>query len=446
MIPEPRIRYVTTEDGVSIAYWTMGEGPWLLYLPPLPQHAQLEWRFDDKVSLYTWLTRNQNVVRLDARNTGLSQRGVADASIEALTQDVEAVLARVGVDRFSVFGHGTGGALAVRLAAAWPERVERLILVEAMLPGAPPTPAREALSATLEHDWETYSEVIAGICWGWGHKDRHAYAGLFRASIDPGDIVRTYDLMRSPLPPLGAIRAPTLIVHHRDSNLTSVEEGRRLAAEIPNAHLVLLEGRYVGESSVDPRMRAAVDEFLGAHPVPARATQPGGPALRTVLFTDLVGHSAMMQRLGDARGRAILREHERITRETLAAHGGEEVKTMGDGFLASFASVTAATECAIALQRACAAWNAASHEQIGIRVGLNAGEPIEEDGDLFGATVILASRIAARASGGEILIPEPVRHLLSGKAFRFADRGEFVPKGFDDAVRVYEIAWRDEPS
>ena len=134
-----------------------------------------------------------------------------------------------------------------------------------------------------------------------------------------------------------------------------------------------------------------------------------------MLFTDIVGHTEMMQRLGDAKGRDVLREHERITRETLKAHGGAEVKTMGDGFMASFGSVTSAMECAIALQRAFAAHTESMPEPLHVRVGLNAGEPIEEDGDLFGATVILASRIAAKAGAGEILVPDTVRGLLSGK-------------------------------
>ena len=152
----------------------------------------------------------------------------------------------------------------------------------------------------------------------------------------------------------------------------------------------------------------------------------------------------------------VLREHERITRETLKAHGGAEVKTMGDGFMASFGSVTQAVECAIALQRAFAA-RSDSHdrrdaalapstpapEPLSVRVGLNAGEPIEEDGDLFGATVILASRIAAKAAAGEILVPDTVRGLLSGKGFVFGDRGEFVPKGFDEGVRVWDVRWRE---
>ena len=158
-----------------------------------------------------------------------------------------------------------------------------------------------------------------------------------------------------------------------------------------------------------------------------------------MLFTDIVGHTAIMQRLGDARGRDLLREHERITRELLAEHGGAEVKTMGDGFMASFASVTKAMDCAIALQRAFAARDG---EPLQIRVGLNAGEPIEEDGDLFGAAVILASRICAQAGAGEILVPEPVRHLLAGKSYVYADRGDFIPKGFEDRMRLYEVRWQ----
>jgi class 3 adenylate cyclase len=152
----------------------------------------------------------------------------------------------------------------------------------------------------------------------------------------------------------------------------------------------------------------------------------------------------MMSRLGDERGREVLREHERITREVLKAHGGTEVKTMGDGFMASFGSVTKAVECAVALQRAMEAQNQEPRtENLSVRVGLNAGEPIEEDGDLFGATVILASRIAAKAEGGEILVADTVRGLCSGKGFLFADRGEFVAKGFEEPVRVYEVRWRE---
>jgi class 3 adenylate cyclase len=111
--------------------------------------------------------------------------------------------------------------------------------------------------------------------------------------------------------------------------------------------------------------------------------------------------------------------------------------------MASFGSVTKAMDCAIALQRAFAAHTDSMPEPLHVRVGLNAGEPIEEDGDLFGSTVILASRIAARAGAGEILIPEPLRHLLTGKSYVYADRGETLLKGFEDAVRLYEVRWQE---
>ena len=238
---------------------------------------------------------------------------------------------------------------------------------------------------------------------------------------------------------------PTLVISMKGRTNLDPEWSRELASRIPGARFVTRESSEL--LMVDDAVVAIVEEFLGiaAAGNPARAAaRPEAGAFRTVLFTDIVGHTEMMQRLGDAKGRDVLREHERITREPLKAHGGAEVKTMGDGFMASFGSVTSAMECAIALQRAFADAHASRcRSRSHVRVGLNAGEPIEEDGDLFGATVILASRIAAKAGAGEILVPDTVRGLLSGKNFLFTDRGEFVPKGFDDPVRLYEVRWQE---
>jgi class 3 adenylate cyclase len=224
--------------------------------------------------------------------------------------------------------------------------------------------------------------------------------------------------------------------------------GQAVAASIPGAEFFVRRGS--GSSFVFEQSRPAIDairSFLGdADPREAAPTDVAR-GVRTVLFTDLVGHTEMMRRLGDAKGRDVLREHERITRGVLKEYGGAEVKTMGDGFMASFGSVTKAMDCAIALQRAFDAWNkgdgARQAAPLQVRVGLNAGEPIEEDGDLFGSTVIMASRVAAQAGAGEILIPEPLRHLLSGKSYVYADRGETMLKGFEDAVRLYEVRWRE---
>ncbi len=127
-----------------------------------------------------------------------------------------------------------------------------------------------------------------------------------------------------------------------------------------------------------------------------------------------------------------------MTREALAAHGGAEVKTLGDGFLASFSSPQQALDCAVAVQRAFAAHKG---EALSVRVGVNAGEPIAEDDDLFGASVIVAARIAAKADGGEILVSDVVRQLVAGKGFLFSDTGEHVLKGLEDPVRVWELRW-----
>jgi class 3 adenylate cyclase len=117
------------------------------------------------------------------------------------------------------------------------------------------------------------------------------------------------------------------------------------------------------------------------------------------------------------------------------------VKSLGDGFMACFSSATGALECAIALQRAFAEHNESAEEPTRVRIGLNAGEPIAEDEDLFGTAVILAARIAAKAEGGEIVVSDTVRGLVAGKGFLFSDRGDVVLRGFEDPVRLYEVRW-----
>jgi class 3 adenylate cyclase len=229
-----------------------------------------------------------------------------------------------------------------------------------------------------------------------------------------------------------------------------VSLSRDLASKIPGGRLAMLEGvsPYPAAGEIEPAVRA-IQEFLGARrqdapPAPSRS------AFRTVFFTDLVGHSEMMRRLGDEGGRAVLREHEKITREVLRLHEGTEVKSLGDGFLASFGSVAQAVTCAVALQRRFQEWNrgqeVSGFNALHVRIGLHAGEPIEDDDDLFGTTVILASRIAATAGGGEILVGGVVRDLCAGKGFSFLDRGLVVPKGFEEPLNLYEVAWRERPA
>jgi class 3 adenylate cyclase len=181
----------------------------------------------------------------------------------------------------------------------------------------------------------------------------------------------------------------------------------------------------------------------------ARFGVRSGTSFRTILFTDIEKHNELIRLLGDHVGRQVLREHERVTREALRAHGGSEVKSMGDGFLASFNSTQKALECAIALQRSLAAENLGAglsgplSEGLRVRVGINAGEPIAEDDDLFGTAVIAAARIASLAAGGEILVANVVRELVAGKGFLFSDRGEQALRGLEDPVRLWDLRWQD---
>jgi len=245
---------------------------------------------------------------------------------------------------------------------------------------------------------------------------------------------------------LSEVRSAALVLHRREALTPSVDVARSLASGIPNARLALLEGSSLAPFLEDTdAVLKAIDEFLGeGEKAAGEAEQPEAGAFRTILFTDVEGSTALTQRLGDAKARELLREHERIVREALKSHGGSEVKTTGDGFMTSFSSATRALESAIAMQRAFAEHNESAQEPIRVRVGLNAGEPVAEEEDLFGTAVNLAKRICDQAEPGQILASDVVQQLAAGKGFTFADQGEATLKGFDEPVRLHEVRWQEE--
>jgi class 3 adenylate cyclase/pimeloyl-ACP methyl ester carboxylesterase len=465
MTIEARIEYVTTDEGVSLACTKFGSGPPLIYhfSGPYVSHFEMEFEFPPVQAACEALARVATVIRYDFRNTGLSTRGVEDVSVAAHVRDLDAVMRHFQLESAALLYPFHATKIAVEYAAAQPERVTALVLWAANLDAAGSrwgTPVTDILNAALRLGHEAYASLFAVMTVGLeAHANAAWYARWVCEASNLDDFIRVDAAIHAHNSREAAarVRTPTLFASRRlpSYNLgpPSPEMIRKhraltthIAATIPGAQSVSFDGTsawIAGEEFVTGRIPKFLNEILAKgdpQGIDSGAPTPGG--LRTVLFTDIVGHTEMMQRLGDAKGRDVLREHERLTRETLKAHGGTEVKTMGDGFMASFGSVTSAIECAIALQRAFATHTESMPEPLYVRVGLNAGEPIEEDGDLFGATVILASRIAAKAGAGEILVPDTVRGLLSGKQFLFSDRGEFVPKGFDDAVRLYEVRWR----
>jgi class 3 adenylate cyclase len=461
---EPRIQYAKTADGVSIAFWTLGEGMPLVHMPiDINQsHIQLEWQMGDWRRWYERLAEHRMVVRYDHRGTGLSERDVTDYSREKFLLDLQAVVDRIGLQRFALFAPWSCGLGAVAYAAGHSERVSYLILWCSFARASYLLAATRvrALEALLHVDWKAATETWARIMLGEPDDAAAREAAVFfRQATTPEAVQATIEANREldvrPLLPL--VRAPTLVLDRREiPDRDSARLARDLVSGIPDARLALLEGTSGSpwHGDVDSVL-TAIDEFLGeGEEAATEANAPEAGAFRTVLFTDVEGSTALTERLGDAKARQVMREHERITREALKAHGGTEVKSLGDGFMASFSSATRALECAIAMQQAFAEHNAALLRQaqdahtepveVHVRVGLNAGEPIAEDEDLFGTAVILAARIAAKAEGGEILASDVVRQLVAGKGFLFSDRGDVVLRGFEDPVRLYEVRWRED--
>jgi class 3 adenylate cyclase len=200
---------------------------------------------------------------------------------------------------------------------------------------------------------------------------------------------------------------------------------------------------------VDP---AVVDAFLGrikdpppTDTSPEKAREiPIDPGFRAIMFTDLKDSTLMTTLYGDTKALHLLHIHNALTRNSLKAHRGHEVKHTGDGIMASFAYVPDAVKCAIAIQKAFAAYNKENPEApLYLRIGLSAGEPIEEHGDLFGKAVQLAARLCAHAEPARILVDQVLLDQSQGKEFPFSDLGEVTPKGFDHAVRVYEVNWTE---
>jgi class 3 adenylate cyclase len=169
------------------------------------------------------------------------------------------------------------------------------------------------------------------------------------------------------------------------------------------------------------------------------------PGIRTVLFTDIVDSTTLTHSLGDQAALALFGVHDTIVRDALSALGGREVKHTGDGIMASFVSAACAVRCAIQIQRELAKHEKAQPDRpLKVRVGAAAGEPVEQNNDLFGSTVQLAARLCTHAEPEQILVTNAIAELCIGKGLLFEDLGEVVLKGFGYSVRAHAVAWTDK--
>lgn len=195
----------------------------------------------------------------------------------------------------------------------------------------------------------------------------------------------------------------------------------------------------VGEDVVEAFLGGSVDAGLGR--MVTRAGDPDG-GFRTVLFTDLVGSTTHTQDLGDEGAMKILRTHDGIIRREIEAQRGRVIKHTGDGFMAAFRDASSAIRAATAIQKALRTHNQRMQDQpIHVRIGISAGEPVDEGQDLFGAAVQLARRVCDAAEGQTILVANVVRELCVGKQIPFEELGEIALKGFDEPIEVHRIDW-----
>jgi class 3 adenylate cyclase len=441
---EPRIQYAQTADGVSIAYWTIGEGAPLVYMPNIPfSHIQLEWQIPEYRRWYERLAEKGMIVRYDGRGSGLSDREVTEYSLDAWLLDLEAAVDHLGLESFTLFAPLHSGPVAIAYAARRPERISHLILWSSYARASDylrSTQAQTMRSLALSTaDWELYTETVAHAVIGWSESEpARRMAGLLQESVTQeaaqAAIRVTGEFDAASL--LSEVRSPTLVLHRRSVALPAVDTARGLASHIPDARLALLEGTslapYVGDME---SVLAAIDEFLGeGDEATPKAELPEGMAV--ILFADIVESTALTEEMGDAAFRAKARELDASLRGIIRECVGTPVegKLVGDGVLAVFTSARQAIECALRSN--------AAGEPLGLQLhlGIHAGDVIREGNNVYGGAVNIAARIAGASAPGEVLVSDTVRGLARTSAgVTFEDRGEHTLKGIAEPQRLFAV-------
>lgn len=283
----PRVLFATTADGVRIAYTVSGSGPHLFWLPYfLASHVQLEWDFPQHF-VYEYLAKHFTVVRFDCRGLGLSDRDVEDISLASRMRDLDAVAARVRAERFVLAGIEGGGNLAAAYAAAHPERVSQLVLINwtARFREEASGGRLRALDLLLRQDWEMLAQNIGGVVFGYDTPIAAGYARLIRASVEQPMAIRYGDAVVSEdmLPVLPTITTETLVLHSEENAYASENSARTAAATLPNASFRMFEG---GMSRHIYKLLDAIVEFAPVGPVTGPvadlAAQPGASQRATL--------------------------------------------------------------------------------------------------------------------------------------------------------------------
>jgi class 3 adenylate cyclase len=430
-----------------LAYQVLGQGPPdLVFTMGAFSHVDIVW---DDPQLALFLRRLASFCRLlrfDRRGTGASDPLPAPPlpPWEAYTQELTAVMDAAGSRRAALLAAGPqAGPMALFFAGTKPERTSALILADATARyladddypiGAKPEEV-EAMIARAEQLWGT--EAYAGA-YAPSRADDQRFlrwsARLERAIASP-QVVRAS--LRALLevdarPILSLVQAPTLLLAHRAFEQVPVEHSRYLAEHLPDARLVELPGELpLWWEEPDPVLNLIEEFLVGAH----RGVEPTR-VLATVLFTDIVGSTALAEQVGDRRWRALLDTHDELAARLVERWGGRVVKGTGDGVLATFDGPGRAIGCAVALREELRGIG------IDIRAGLHVGEVELRGDDVGGIAVHIAARILAAAGPGEILVSRTIRDLVAGSEVVLRDRGSRRLKGVEGEWQLYEVGGR----
>ena len=445
--PHRNIRFTSTDDGVDIAFWEIGEGKPLLIIQNFGlSHAELEWGVPSLASFYMEMAEKYRVIRFDPRGWGLSGdppggRGATTSSgvqqgmsTREMGIDIEAVATALELDSFALMGCAVQGPVAIEYAATHSE-VSELILCDAMS-----TIATGWLAPALRTQIglsKLEKEAGEPIFNNWQRVGPHdETAQLMKISlareIEDDYLATDAELEWDAGSLLAEVSIPTLILTTRNGVVDTLTDARQLAAGIEGSHLVGLEG---DDRSLAPYWtdRTATLEAIHRFLNPKAVLEPMLAGFRTVVFTDIVGSTEYVRTVGDDAGRAAVRDLEQKVASFASNHDGRVVKNLGDGSLVSFGSNSSAITFALELQDAC------GEGPLYLRVGMAAGEPIQEDGDIHGTVVAHASRIGDLGDAGEVIVSDSVRQLAAGKGFTFEPRGEVSLKGFDEPERVWNV-------
>jgi class 3 adenylate cyclase len=425
-----------------IAYQAFGQGPPDLVMTGASLgHLDITWEEPGLALFLRSLASFSRVILFNRRGTGASDPLPPDPlpPWESYAEELAAVLDAVGSQRAAILAELDAAAIFV--AGTRPERTSALILVHTSAKGVAsqdypigvPPEAAEALLAQFDQLWGT--EAMAAMLVPSRAEDarfRRWFAKAQRTSLNPRAaqpyLRAMMDLdVRSILP---LVQAPTLILHRRDVQSFSVEEGRYLAEHIPEARLVELPGADATLAWETPELALdLIQQFLtGVH----RPIEPNR-VLATVLFSDIVASTERAGRLGDRRWRELLNVHDELARRLVEEFGGRLVKTTGDGLLATFDGPGRGIRCAAALR-----------DELGgigvqLRVGLHTGEVELRDGDVGGIAVHIAARVMAAAGPGEILTSRTVRDLIVGSDIVLDDRGTHPLRGVEGTWQLFAV-------